>query len=152
MTRTMVSDREAGWGEARAGAKSARKARRRIVLAASAAVLVGGIDFLRGFYDGLSGAPRGASAPLPQNWADAVMVTVLVVAGLVTWRNWRETDEMQRLLAIQTWAVIGLSGFLLNPLIEIASRWMPMQQPAQAAWLASAAAGMVFYAYRRVRA
>ena len=148
MMNMTASEGSARWGESREAARTARRKRRRMVLVAVAVLLVVGLPFLEGFVDGLFHLPR-ASAPRPL--AQITAVVILIVGGIVTWRNWRETDEMQRRLAIETWAVIGLANFVLHPVLTIIGTQTHQTDFEDNSWWASVAIGMAFYVIRRVR-
>ncbi|MGE7207141.1 hypothetical protein ACQKJZ_15880 [Sphingomonas sp. NPDC019816] len=148
MTSIMVSEGDARWGESREAARAARRKQRRIVLVAVAVALMVGLPFLEGFIDGLFHLPR-ASAPRPL--AQITAVVILIVGGIVTWRNWRETDEMQRRLAIETWAVIGLASFILHPMMAIIGAQMHQADFENSSWGIAILIGLASYFIRRVR-
>lgn len=144
----MTASKPAGWGEARVAEKRARTNRRRVALAVVTIAVVLGFPFIDGFLDGVRG---GARHPAPEWVLDAMLIPLLLLAVLVSWRNWRDADEVQRLLAVQTWAVIGFSGFLLQAIVTIAAKYVTLSNPGYVAWLMSAAFGLGFYFVRRVR-
>ena len=76
---------------------------------------------------------------------------MLIVVGVMTWRNWRETDEMQRRLAIETWAVIGVTNFVLHPLLTIIGAQTDRADFEDYSWGVSVMIGLAFYLIRRVR-
>ncbi len=145
---SITVNKPAGWGEARVAQKRARTNRRRAALAIVTTAVVLGFPFIDGFIDGVRG---GTPQPTPEWVLDAMLAPVLLLAVLVTWRNWRDADEVQRLLAVQTWAVIGFSSFLLQAIVTIAAKYVPLSNPGYVAWLISAAFGLGFYFIRRVR-
>lgn len=147
MTSIMVSE-PFGWGEARAAKRAVRKRRRQIALTIVVMVLLVGLPFISGFIDGLFDVHFG---PPPRQLAQIAAVVILIVAGIVTWRNWREADEMQRRLAIETWALIGLTNFVLHPVLTIIGAQTHRTDFEDNSWWASVAIGMAFYIIRRVR-
>lgn len=146
---SMTVSKDAGWGEARFAERTARKNRRRVALAGVTAAVMMGFPFIDGVIDGVRGGQRH---PTPDWIVDASLIPVLLLAIIVSWRNWRDADEVQRLLAVQTWAVIGFSGFLLQAAVTIAAKYVPLSNPGYVAWLISAATGLGFYVVQRVRA
>ncbi len=148
MTSIMVSERDPRWGEARATARANRTKRRRVALAVVTAAVLVGFPFIDGFIDGVRG---GAPHPTPDWVLDVLLIPVLLLAVAVAWRNWRDADEVQRQLAVQTWAVIGFSGFLLQAAVTIAAKYVPLSNPGYVAWLISAAVGIGYYLIQRVR-
>jgi hypothetical protein len=148
MTSIMVSEGDARWGESREAARMARRKQRRLLLVAAAIMLVVGLPFLQGFIDGFVHRSQG---PLPRPMPQVAAVVMLVVAGIVTWRNWRETDEMQRRLAIETWAVIGVTNFVLHPLLTIIGTQTNRAGFEDYSWGVSVMIGLAFYIVRRVR-
>ncbi len=148
MMNMTASEGSARWGESREAARTARRKRRRILLAVSAILLIVGLPFLEGFIDGFLHRPRG---PLPHPMAQIAAVAMLIVAGIVTWRNWHETDEMQRRLAIETWAVIGVTNFVLNPLLTVIGAQTGRADFEDSSWVVSVMIGLAFYFIRRVR-
>ena len=148
MTNMTASDGDTRWGEARAAERASRKKRRRIALASISIGLMVGLPFALGVIDGVVGNPR--SAP-PRQIAYASAIAILIIGAFVTWRNWRETDEMQRQLTIRTWAVIGLTSFALHPIFAIVSDLLGRTEMQNDAWLGSTAIGIAFYLTRRVR-
>ena len=140
----MTASKPTGWGEARVAEKRARTNRRRAALAVVTIAVVLGFPFI----DGVRGGTRH---PAPEWVLDAMLIPLLLLAVLVSWRNWRDADEVQRLLAVQTWAVIGFSGFLLQTIVTIAAKYITLSNPGYVAWLMSAAFGLGFYFVRRVR-
>ncbi|MEG3091097.1 hypothetical protein [Sphingomonas sp. PB1R3] len=148
MTSKTVSEAQALWGESREAARAARRTRRRMLLIAVAIMLVVGLPFLEGFIDGFLHRPR---APLPRPMPQVAAVVMLIVAGIVTWRNWRETDEMQRRLAIETWAMIGVANFVLHPLLTIIGAQTGQADFEDYSWGVSVMIGLAFYGIRRVR-
>lgn len=148
MTSITVSEGDARWGEARAAERAVRKRRRRIVLTVVALVLLVGVPFISGLIDGLFDIHLG---PPPRQLAQIAGVVILIVGGIVTWRNWRETDEMQRRLAIESWAMIGLANFVLHPILTIIGTHTQRADFGDNSWWASVAIGMAFYVIRRVR-
>ncbi|WP_322963038.1 hypothetical protein [Sphingomonas fuzhouensis] len=148
MTSIMVSEGDARWGEARATARANRTRRRRIALAVVTAATLVGYPFIDGFIDGVRG---GAPHPTPDWVLDGLLIPLLLLAVTVAWRNWRDADEVQRQLAVQTWAVIGFSGFLLQATVTIAAKYVPLSNPGYVAWLISAAVGIGYYLIQRVR-
>jgi undecaprenyl pyrophosphate phosphatase UppP len=147
MTSIMVSE-AAGWGESREAARTTRRKRWRMLLVAVAILLVVGLPFLEGFIDGLFHLPR-VSAPRPL--AQITAAVILILGGIVTWRNWRETDEMQRRLAIETWAAIGLANFVLHPVLTIIGAQMHQADFEDSSWGIAILIGLAFYFVRRVR-
>lgn len=148
MTSKTVSEAQPLWGESREAARAARRTRRRILLVAAAIMLVVGLPFLEGFVDGLFDLPR---TPTQKPLAQIAAVIILIVGGIVTWRNWHETDEMQRRLAIETWAVIGMANFVLYPLLTIIGAQTDQADFEDYSWGVSVTIGMAFYIVRRVR-
>ncbi|GAA3250489.1 hypothetical protein [Sphingomonas yabuuchiae] len=148
MMNMTVSEGSARWGEARVAERAARKTRRRIALIVMAILLVVGLPFLEGFIDGFLHRPR---ASLPHPLAQLAAVIMLIVVGVMTWRNWRETDEMQRRLAIETWAVIGVTNFVLHPLLTIVGAQTDRVDFGDYSWGVSVMIGLTFYVLRRVR-
>lgn len=138
-----------GWGAARADAKVVRSRKRRLTLGLTAAAVLAGIPFIDGFVDGFRGVPRH---PTPDWIIDVLLLPVLLLAAVVSWRNWREMDEVQRALAVQVWAVIGCAGLVSSVLLEVLGKYVALGEVSHMAWFLSAAIGMVFYFYRRVRA
>ncbi|WP_267434478.1 hypothetical protein [Sphingomonas sp. GM_Shp_1] len=147
MTSMKVS-KPAGWGEARLAEKAARTNRRRVALAIVTTAVVLGFPFIDGFIAGV----RGSAPHRTPEWVlDAMLIPVLLLAIMVAWHNWRDADEVQRLLAVQTWAVIGFSSFLLQAVVTIAAKYIALSNPGYVAWLMSAVLGLAFYFIRRVR-
>lgn len=147
MTSIMVSE-GADWGASREAVRTARRKRRRIMLVVTAILLIVGLPFLEGFIDGFLHRPR---APLPHPVAQAAAVIMLIAVGIVTWRNWRETDEMQRQLAIETWAVIEVTNFILHPLLTVIGVQTGRADFEDYSWGVSVMIGLAFYVIRRVR-
>ena len=147
MTSIMVSE-GADWGASREAVRTARRKRRRIMLVVTAILLIVGLPFLEGFIDGFLHRPR---APLPHHVAQAAAVIMLIAVGIVTWRNWRETDEMQRQLAIETWAVIGVTNFILHPLLTVIGVQTGGADFEDYSWGVSVMIGLAFYVIRQVR-
>lgn len=148
MTSIMVNEGDARWGESREAARTTRRKRRRMLLVAVAIMLVVGLPFLEGFIDGLFDLPR---TPTHKPLAQIAAFVILIVGGIVTWRNWRETDEMQRRLAIETWAVIGLANFILHPVLAIIGAQMHQTDFEDSSWGIAILIGLAFYFIRRVR-
>ena len=148
MMNIMVSEDGARWGESREAARAARRKRRRIALVVVVTLLVVGLPFIARFIDGLLDRPF---APPPRLLAQGSAVVILIVGGIVSWRNWRETDEMQRRLAIETWAVIGLANFVLHPLLTLIGTHTHHADLEDNSWWASVAIGMASYFIRRIR-
>ncbi|WP_347093857.1 hypothetical protein [Sphingomonas parapaucimobilis] len=148
MTNMTASERDARWGESREAARASRRKQRRILLVVMAILLIVGLPFLEGFIDGFLHRPQ-ASMPHPS--AQLAAVIMLIVVGVMTWRNWRETDEMQRRLAIETWAVIGVTNFVLHPLLTIIGAQTDRADFEDYSWGVSVMIGLAFYLIRRVR-
>ncbi|WP_440978237.1 hypothetical protein ACQHGV_11070 [Sphingomonas pseudosanguinis] len=147
MTSIMVSE-GADWGASREAARVLRKKRRRR-------------DFLIFTMLGLVSAPlliEAANRNLPLSspvtpwlFGQIVALAILVFGSLVVWRNWRETDEMQRQLAIETWALIGLANFILHPVLTIIGAQLHKTDFEGHSWGIAILIGLTFYAIRRVR-
>lgn len=148
MTNMTASDGSARWGESREAARASRRKQRRILLVVMAILLIVGLPFLEGFIDGFLHRPQ---APMPHPSAQLAAVIMLIVVGVMTWRNWRETDEMQRRLAIETWAVIGVTNFVLHPLLTVIGAQTSQADFEDYSWPASVLIGLAFYVVRRVR-
>ncbi|GAM00188.1 hypothetical protein [Sphingomonas parapaucimobilis] len=148
MTNMTASEGSARWGESREAARASRRKQRRILLVVMAILLIVGLPFLEGFIDGFLHRPQ---APMPHPSAQLAAVIMLIVVGVMTWRNWRETDEMQRRLAIETWAVIGVTNFVLHPLLTIVGAQTDRVDFEDYSWGVSVMIGLIFYVVRRVR-
>lgn len=144
MTSIVVNERDARWGESREAARTARGRKRRTLLltAWGGILLIGTL---------LSGFGRDLGLPGPRALSHIAIVLIFLIGGMFIWRNWRETDEMQRHLAIQTWAVIGLTNFLLVPTFNIVCEWTGHFDWNAHVWKISVATGLLYYLIQRVR-
>ncbi|MGO1303630.1 MAG: hypothetical protein ACTMKV_02475 [Sphingomonas parapaucimobilis] len=144
MTSTMVSGRDPRWGESREAARAARRRKRSTVLLTA----WGGILLIGALLSGFGG---DLGLPGPHAFSRIAIVLIFLIGGVLIWRNWRETDEMQRRLAIQTWAVIGLTNFLLVPTFNVLSEWTGDFEWNSHVWKISVATGLIYYLIQRVR-
>lgn len=144
MTSIMASEDDARWGESREAARAARRRRRRTVLLTS----WGGILLIGALLSGFGG---DLGLPGPRALSHIAIVLIFLIGGILIWRNWRETDEMQRRLAVQTWAVIGLTNFLLVPTFNVLSEWTGHFEWNSHVWKISVATGLMYYFIQRVR-
>lgn len=148
MTSIMVSEGSARWGESREAARVLRKKRRRRELLVVTMLGLMSAPLL------IEAANRNLplSSPVtPWLFGQIAALAILVFGSLVVWRNWRETDEMQRRLAIETWAVIGVTNFVLHPLLTVIGAQTGRADFEDYSWGVSVMIGLAFYLIRRVR-
>ena len=148
MMNMTASERDAHWGESREAGRVLRKKRRRR-------------EFLIVTMLGLISAPLAIdvanrnlplSSPVtPGLFGQVAALAILVFGSLVVWRNWRETDEMHRRLSIETWAVIGLTNFVLHPVLTIIGTQLHKTDFEDHSWGIALVIGLTFYLIRRVR-
>jgi len=79
-----------------------------------------------------------------------VIAFLAVVATAFAW-SWRERDEIERQIAINSLAVVGLTSLLFVPVARMAGPVLPISDPILLAWAASAVAGPLAYLWQRLR-
>lgn len=144
MMNMTVSEGSARWGESREAGRVARRRNRRTILLTA----WGGILLIGALLSGFGG---DLGLPNPRALSHIAIVLIFLIGGVLIWRNWRETDEMQRRLAIQTWAVISLTNFLLVPTFNVLSEWTGHFEWNAHVWKISVATGLIYHLIQRVR-
>lgn len=145
----IVADRPDGWGERRVAERGARRRWRGFQLIGATVLIATGVPFLRGVRDGFLHRPAD-----PDNvWEPVVAIlAIVVVGGLIAWRNWRELDEVERRMTLNVWAAFGVVGFLAQSFLPLLAPALHIADPLRAAWWLSVAAGGGMLLWQKVRA
>lgn len=147
MTHTRVEN----WGERRAAERGARRRWRAAMLIGVTVAIAEGVPFVSGLVDGYLDRPRMPDRPATTGEAAVVIALCLSIGGCIGWRTWREMDEVEKRIALNTWAAIGIVGLIAQAFLPILQPALHLADPARAAWWLSLAAGFVALVAQRVR-
>lgn len=136
------------WGEARVRARDERRARRTKWLTAAAVLLIVGVPFLTGLYDGLLNNPR---THMPIGASVAITAALAGLIAYAGWRNWSEADEVQRRVAAECFAGAGLVLLAGYPLTGLVAESAGYTIDTETAWWAGLAAAIAIWLFRRAR-
>jgi ABC-type nickel/cobalt efflux system permease component RcnA len=137
------------WGERRTEERASRRRRRARWIVGAAVACSMGVPFLAGLIDGFT---HGTTMrELDRYYAVISAAVFVLLAGWLAWRNWRETDEVQRQLALRAWAAMGMAALALHPLLIAAQPVLHLADPGETAWIASLGVGCLTMAYNWVR-
>lgn len=139
-----MTDRELGPGERAALARQRRLRRTNSAMVAAAIAVVVCLPAVLGFIDGLTGAQR----QLP-NWVRPTIAgTVILIAVVGGWIQWRRHDEVVQRRAINACAVMGVMFLFGSPLFGVLRSFGVMAKP-DLLWAVAIIGGIAAYLYQR---
>lgn len=140
-----------GWGERAERSRAERRRRHTRRLAAAAVLMVIGVPFFIGLYDGLTGAPPHDHATRVSLLVEAALTLLAsAFAAYAAWHYWRAADEVERRTAANSLAMggfVALAGFPLVDSMATAARTTVDMEIVW--WLALATAGTAWVVQRR---